>query len=133
MFLGAAGGLLAASVVVLVWMHVAYFNLTATPYDLIVLGQRDLLAATNGSVRIVLRDHASLAPIANVPVKVQSIGASGKTADLAAFTTDAHGGGEPRLHVARLARRRIRPARRRPDSRAPETSVQKVSLKRRSR
>ncbi|HVS36576.1 MAG TPA: hypothetical protein VMS17_13510, partial [Gemmataceae bacterium] len=43
LFLGAAGGALAASVVVLVSMHVYYFNLTATPYDLVVLGQRDLL------------------------------------------------------------------------------------------
>ena len=50
------GGLLAASVAVLVWLHVHYSNLAATPYDLVVLGQRELLASTNGSVRVVLRD-----------------------------------------------------------------------------
>ena len=96
LFVGAAGGLLAASVAVLTWMHVYYWNLTATPYDMVVLGQRDLLAAANGSLRVVLRDHATLAPIAHVPGTVKLVG-GGQSVDLASFTTDADGVGEPRF------------------------------------
>ncbi len=98
LFLAGAGGLLAASVVVLVWLHVYYFNLAATPYDLVVLGQRQLLASADGSLRVVLRDAKTLAPVVGVSVAVRLVGRDNKqTADLAAFQTDADGGGDPRF------------------------------------
>ncbi|HEY7314220.1 MAG TPA: alpha-2-macroglobulin family protein, partial [Gemmataceae bacterium] len=74
-----------------------YFNhLSATPYDLLVLGQHNLLAATNSSLRIRLMDHTTKAALAGVPVVVELRG-NGRSAELARFTTDAQGVGQPRF------------------------------------
>jgi alpha-2-macroglobulin-like protein len=97
-FVAIAGGGLAAAVLLLAGLQIYNANLSATPYDLIVLGQRDLLASTNGSLRILLRDGKTYAPLANVPVAVMLVDrVSTKTAILANFTTDAHGSGQPRF------------------------------------
>ena len=73
-------------------------NLSATPYDLVVLGQRDLLASTTNSLRVLLRDPKTLAPLVNIPVTLQIVDRAGnKTADLGVFTTDANGDGQPRF------------------------------------
>ncbi len=131
LFLAGAGGLLAASVVVLVWLHVYYFNLAATPYDLVVLGQRQLLASANGSLRVVLRDAKTLAPVAGVPVTVRLVGRDNKqTADLAAFKTDADGGGDPRFTLPDWADQACDLIVEAQTAGAPEKTAQSVELKR---
>jgi len=97
-FVMIAGGALAAAVLLLAGVQIYNANLSATPYDLIVLGQRDLLASASGSLRVLLRDGKTSAPLANVPVAVMLVDrAASKTAVLANFTTDAQGSGQPRF------------------------------------
>ena len=97
-FVWATGAALAASVLLLAGFQIYTANLSATPYDLVVLGQRDLLASTTNSLRVLLRDPKTLAPLANIPVTLQLADhANNKTADLGSFTTDANGDGQPRF------------------------------------
>jgi alpha-2-macroglobulin-like protein len=97
-FVWITSGALAASLLLLAGLHAYNYNLSATPYDLVVLGQNELLASTNGSLRVVLRDAKTMLPVAGVPVTVQLFDRlNNKTAELARFTTDAHGGGQPRF------------------------------------
>ncbi len=97
-FVMIAGGALAAAVLLLAGLQIYNANLSATPYDLIVLGQRDLLASSSGSLRVLLRNGKTYAPLANVPVAVMLVDrASSKTMTLAHFTTDAAGSGTPRF------------------------------------
>jgi hypothetical protein len=97
-FLWSAAGTLAAGVLVLLGMHVYYYNLKASPYDLIVLGQRELLTASGASLRIRLVDHNDNRPLAGVPVTVALRGGAGEV-ELANFTTDAQGTGQPHLQL----------------------------------
>ncbi len=87
---------LAASALLLIGAQMYYNRLTASPYDLVVLGQRNLLAATNSSLRIRLMNRAGDSPLAGVPVVVELCG-NGQSAELARFDTDAQGGGQPRF------------------------------------
>ncbi len=115
-------------------LHIYNANLAATPYDLVVLGQRDLLASTNGSLRILLRDPRTLAPLANIPVTLQLVDPAGnQTADLGSFTTDVHGGGEPRFTLPDWANGayELRVVAQTPGR--PETAAQTVTLKRSSK
>jgi hypothetical protein len=95
-----AGGIaaLAACALVLLGMQIHYNRLSASPYDLLVLGQRTLLAATNSSLRIRLMDHARNAALAGVPVTVELRG-EGRSVELARFDTDALGVGQPRFQL----------------------------------
>ena len=94
----ATGAALAAPSLLLAGLQIYTANLSATPYDLVVLGQRDLLASTTNSLRVLLRDPKTLAPLANIPVTLQLADhANNKTADLGSFTTDANGDGQPRF------------------------------------
>jgi uncharacterized protein YfaS (alpha-2-macroglobulin family) len=88
----------AASVLLLLGFQLHYNRLSASPYDLTVLGQNELLAATNASLRVLLLDRASGNPVAGVPVVVELVG-GGRVAELARFTTDATGSGRPRFRL----------------------------------
>lgn len=96
--LATAGGLVAATVLVLGGLHLYYSNLKPTPYDLIVLGQRDLLASTNAALRVRLLDRRNDKPLAGVPVTVELRGPAG-VAELASFVTDSLGAGQPRFRL----------------------------------
>src|SRR5262245_59178136 len=87
----------AASVLVLVGLHVHYFNLKPTNYDLLVLGQKQLLSATTASVRIRLVDRTSQMAVPGVPVVVEMRHKDGRTVELATATTDADGAAAPRF------------------------------------
>jgi alpha-2-macroglobulin-like protein len=100
--LGTAAALLLAAVG-LGAAHLYYLGLAATPYDLIVLGQRDLLAATTGSLRVRLVDRQADAPLAGVPVTVELRSPGGLVVELAHFSTDRHGGGQPRFRLPEWA------------------------------
>ena len=43
---------IAAAVLIIASMHIYYANLSPSPYDLRVLGQSELLAGTQGSIRV---------------------------------------------------------------------------------
>ncbi len=93
-------GALAASVLILSSLHVYYSNLTPSPIDLAVLGQRDLLAATMSSLRIRLTNAPTRQPLAGVPVTVElKDRATDKTVRLARLDTDEEGGAQPRFEL----------------------------------
>jgi uncharacterized protein YfaS (alpha-2-macroglobulin family) len=93
-------GALAASVLLLAGLHIWTANLTASPYDLVVLGQRDLLATAMSSLRLRLVERPSGQPQAGVPVTVELRTWDGRqSVQLASVTTDTHGGGEPRFQL----------------------------------
>jgi alpha-2-macroglobulin-like protein len=97
-----AGGL-AAAAMLLAGLQWYFETLRATPYDLVVLGQRTLLAAAPASVRVRLINRATGTAMAGVPVTVELIGnAAGKT-ELARFDTDADGSARPRFQLPEWA------------------------------
>src|SRR5262249_40749894 len=51
--------------------HLYVNNLSASPYDLSVYGQTDLLAGTPGSLRVRLIDHRNGQALAGVPVTIE--------------------------------------------------------------
>jgi uncharacterized protein YfaS (alpha-2-macroglobulin family) len=97
-FISSSAAALAAGVLLLLGLQIHYQNLKASPYDLIVLGQRDLLAATAASLRIRLLDRDTGRPLVNVPVTVR-LKSAGQEVELARFRSDAHGSGQPQLQL----------------------------------
>src|SRR6185437_14141400 len=96
--LRSAGGLVAAAVLVLGGLHVYFLNLKATPYDLVVLGQRQLLPDAMSALRIRVMDRARDMGLAGVPVTVE-LRRDGDSVQLAQLTTDALGSGQPRFRL----------------------------------
>jgi hypothetical protein len=94
---------LAAAAVVLGILDIHYLRMQATPYDLVVLGQNQWLCGSEASLRIVLRNQQTNAPVPGVPVEVELLEQSGHDHSppihLADFTTDAAGSGSPRFRV----------------------------------
>ncbi|TPW00608.1 MAG: hypothetical protein FD125_3048, partial [bacterium] len=89
----------AAAVLLLAGFHLYYLNLSPSPYEIRVLGQNQLLAATTGSLRIRLFDRNTGKAAPGIPVRVDLIDANGAAQPLAAFKTDAEGTGQPRLQL----------------------------------
>jgi anti-sigma factor RsiW len=87
----------AASVaIILTSMHLYYTRLEPTPYELSLLGQRQLLAGAPGSMRVRVTNHQTRQPVPNVPVDLELLG-QGEVVKLANFTTDGQGTGTPRF------------------------------------
>jgi uncharacterized protein YfaS (alpha-2-macroglobulin family) len=95
--IGSLSGL-AAAAVILIGMQIYYRSLAATPADLIVLGQYQLMAATPGSLRILLTDRRANRPLSGVPVKVQ-LQRGNEVVELADLTTDDRGTAQPRFRL----------------------------------
>lgn len=96
------GGFAAAATVVLALagMHAYYLNLEASPYDLRVLGQHELLAGARGSLRVQLVNRSTGQAMANVPVDIELRGRQpGQVFQLASFTTNSAGTGQPRFEL----------------------------------
>lgn len=90
----------AAVVVALAGAHAYYYNLSASPYDLRVLGQSDLLAGADASLRVVVVDSRDGAPQSEVPVEIDLIRSKPRSVfHLASFTTDEYGSGTVRMRV----------------------------------
>lgn len=90
----------AASVAVLVSFAVYYRSLKPSPFDLRVLGQSQLLPGSTGAMRIRLLYAPTGAALTGVPVDLELRDmVSGQTQQLASFTTNAQGTGEPRFTV----------------------------------
>ncbi len=89
---------IAAAAVVIALVHLYYANLAPSPYDLRVLGQQELFADTDASLRVVLMNRGSDEPLSGVPIDIELAGKDGDPAvHLASFTTDALGSAAPRL------------------------------------
>jgi hypothetical protein len=122
----------AASVAILCGFHLHYVNLTATPYNLWVLGQSDLLVGSIGSLRVRLTDEKTGAPLAGVPVDIEvGIQLTNLTVPLAQFTTDADGTGQPRFQLPETwpdGTYKLRVIAHTPGS--PEILIQEIRIKR---
>lgn len=123
-----------ASVAVLGGMQWHYRNLTISPVDLRVLGQSQLLAGSNGSMRVRVMNADSRGPMAGVPVQMTLVNAAThEVVRLADFQTDAHGTASPRFtlpdwpsgnHTLKIVAQ---------TEHGPEETTQTVNLKRESK
>jgi hypothetical protein len=96
------GALVAAAVAaaIIAEFQFHYANLSVSPTDLKVLGQTQMLAGAAASLRVCLIDHGTGATLAGVPVRIGlRHRGTGESVELASFTTDADGTGQPRFRV----------------------------------
>jgi uncharacterized protein YfaS (alpha-2-macroglobulin family) len=101
---GLVAGGLAAAALLLGCFQWYYVMLAPTPFDLVVLGQRTLLAAAPASLRVRLTNrHATPAAVGGIPVTIELLDASAKRTELAHFDTDADGTGQPRFRLPEWA------------------------------
>jgi hypothetical protein len=89
----------AAAAIVLAATNLYYYNLAPAPYDLRVLGQADLVAGSEASLRVLLLDPRDAAPLSGVPVQIDLIEEPGNAVRLASFTTDQFGSGAVRMQL----------------------------------
>jgi uncharacterized protein YfaS (alpha-2-macroglobulin family) len=97
---GKSFALAAAIALVIGILNIYYLSLSPSPYDLRILGQTQLLAGTDSSLRVVMfnRDTDSVVPA--VPVTIELISTSPQQViQLASFTTDGQGTGRPRFQL----------------------------------
>ncbi len=91
----------AAAVMLLAGSQLYYSNLEASPYDLRVLGQKELVAGARGSLRVQLLDLKSGKALEGVRVNIELVALAGakigQTWQLASFATNAAGTGQPRF------------------------------------
>ncbi len=126
----------AAAALIIASVHVHYWNLSPSPYDLKVLGQREWLAGSGASLRVLLvdRDKAtpdSLAPIEGIPVEIELIDEGNhRTIRLASFTTDALGSGGPRFELPDWEDGEYKLCIRAGTGRTPEQIIRSVRLRR---
>ena len=81
-------------------LHVYYLRLSASPYDLRVLGQAQWLSGAETSLRVAVFNQASQKLMAGVPVDVDlSRPATKEFVHLASFQTDENGTGSPRFRL----------------------------------
>jgi alpha-2-macroglobulin-like protein len=94
-------GIVAASIALVIGaIHLHYLTLSASPYDLRVLGQETLLSGAETSLRVVVYDNASKSLMAGIPVELDLAQPDAqKSVHLASFQTDANGTGSPRFRL----------------------------------
>lgn len=97
------GGALAAAALLLACLQWYFQSLAATPYDLVVLGQRTLLTAAPAALRVRLVNRTTGAALAGIPVTIELLGGSAGQVELARFDTDAEGSGRPRFRTPEWA------------------------------
>lgn len=118
---------LAAACLVIGLFHLHYRNMAASPLDLEVYGQNELMADTDAVLHVRLTDRATKSPVVGAPVVV-SIGEPGTPgfARFEAGTTDARGFARPSVRLPDLPSGSY-PLR---VSAGPEALVQSVKVKR---
>ncbi|MBI1375168.1 MAG: hypothetical protein GC159_20810 [Phycisphaera sp.] len=89
----------AACALLIASLNVYFAKLTPSPYDLVVLGQQEMLSGSDASLRVRLVNRATGEPVVGAPVGVWIERPTGRRAQLAHFTTDSHGTGEPRFEL----------------------------------
>jgi uncharacterized protein YfaS (alpha-2-macroglobulin family) len=103
-FACAALGSVAAAAILLVCMNAYVQNMEATPYDLILLGQRDLLASANFPLRVRLLDRKANAAVAGAKLTIELIHAQSRKVEVRlTSTTDANGGCTPVIPIQHLS------------------------------
>lgn len=89
-----------ASAAILLALNLWFYNLSPSKYDLSLLGQNELLSDTFGSARIRLLDHKTGQSVSGAKVQVAIRNRQTKNVqELASFTTDERGTGNPRFKV----------------------------------
>jgi alpha-2-macroglobulin-like protein len=101
---GAVASFMAAAVLIIGTVHLYFLNLSASPYDLRLLGQTTLLAGSKGSLRVQLFDHRHNAALQGIPITIDLYNpAPAKFAPefvhLASFTTNMEGSGQPQFEL----------------------------------
>ena len=90
----------AASVLIIGGLNGYYYQMKATPYDLRLLGQNELLAGSGASLRVAVFDRTTQRPIAGVPVQIALYSPSSREqVELASLTTDDRGAVTPRFDL----------------------------------
>ena len=90
--------LAAAAAVVIAGLHIHYSTMSPSPYDLKVLGQTELLAGSDASLRVLVVRHQDQSPVPGVPVDVELVQHNaGPFVKLASFQTDETGTARPRF------------------------------------
>lgn len=90
----------AAAAVLLAIVHVYFHNLSPSPYDLAVLGQTELIADAEASLRVRLANRKDGSGVEGVRVEIMLLGAESKRSlSLASFTTDRFGTGRPSVRL----------------------------------
>jgi type II secretory pathway pseudopilin PulG len=88
----------AAVVLFLGGFHLYYLTLSPSPYELKILGQTELLAGTEGSLRVLLVRHDDQKPVPGVRVNVELAEKnSASTVKLVSFHTDPAGSTQARF------------------------------------
>ncbi len=91
-------GGVAAAVVVLGFLNHHYENLSASPQNLEIYGQSQLMPGTDGSLRVRVLELNR--PMRGVPVEIEIASSQGNEfVKLASFKTDENGTGSPRFRV----------------------------------
>ena len=92
---------LAASVVVLLGAaNLYYVRLAAAPIDLRILGQSDLFAVAEASLRVLLQDPRTGIALSNVPFEIDLLGSDDRpTVRLASLATDQFGSSDVRMQM----------------------------------
>lgn len=91
------GGLAAAAAIALVFLGLHYANLTPTPWNLEVLGQRSGIPGSPASLRVRVVNEQTRTAASGIPVALYLIDPQNRTeaVKLAEFVTDQHGTGRP--------------------------------------
>ncbi|MCS6976965.1 MAG: MG2 domain-containing protein [Gemmatales bacterium] len=94
-----SGGVAAAAAIVLMILGLYYANLTPTPWDLQVFGQRQAVPGSEASLRVRLVNRSNGAAVSGVPVVLYLADGQGRSdaVKLAEFVTDENGTGRPRF------------------------------------
>ncbi|MHC4178703.1 MAG: anti-sigma factor family protein, partial [Planctomycetota bacterium] len=90
----------AAAALVIASVHVYYWTLSPSPYDLRVLGQTEWLSGSDASLRVLLSNHNTGEALEGVPVEIELVDARrDNVIRLASFTTDRLGSATPRFEL----------------------------------
>ena len=90
----------AAAVIALAAVHLYFYSMAPSPYDLRVMGQADLAAGADASLRVLLVDHRDAVPRPGVPVEIDLVRAKPQAVfHLASFKTDQFGSGTVRMQM----------------------------------
>jgi hypothetical protein len=90
----------AAALLVIAGLHIVYWAMAPVPYDLRIVGQSRLHAGAAGALRVMVVHDEKRAPLADVPVRIDLRDPeAGTWLQLAQFTTDALGTGQPHFQL----------------------------------
>lgn len=90
----------AASVLIIGSLHLYYYRLAPSPYDLRLLGQSQVLSGSSASLRVAVFDRHSGQPLGGVPIRLALYNrGTHQEQELAALTTDQRGAASPQFRL----------------------------------